>query len=81
MLDELSSIPYSSIRDGLYTFDVIATNQERKSIEGLNGQPEMRKVLDIIILSLVNKQNTKFKGFLMALKNGGWKNEAQKLGE
>ena len=75
--NELLRIPYSSIADSLYAF----TNQERRVIDCLNGQSQMEHVLNIVILSLKNKQNEKFKDFLLALENNGWKDEAKKLHE
>ena len=37
-----------------------------------------RILVCIIILNLKNKQNTKFKGFPLALKNDEWKDGVQK---
>lgn len=79
MKNELLRIPYSSIAYSLYDYGVIPTIQEKRVVDFLKGQSQMEYVLKIVILSLTNKQNTKFKDFLLALENNGWKNEAQRL--
>ena len=82
-LPSLSTLPYKNMKLHLLANDVI-TNQERKEIDKMIGEDQMFEVLDILQVSLNNKQTIKFKGFLQAMEESGdtlLEEKAESLGE
>ena len=82
-LPSLSNLPYKNMKLHLVANDVI-TNRERKEIDQMVGEDQMAEVLDILQVSLKNKQTIKFKGFLQAMEESGdtlLEEKAESLGE
>ena len=82
-MPSLIMLSYANMKYLLKSKNVI-TYLESESIEKMIGTAQMANVLDIIQISLSNKQTTKFKGFLEAMEESDddlLKQEAKKLGE
>ena len=66
--DVLSNLSYSNMSGCLFSYEVV-TQQEKLEIDQLVGKLQMEKVLHIVIASLKANKTTKYKGFLVAMKN------------
>ena len=64
---KLSNLSYDAMKDRLYAYNVI-TRDEKDEIDHLIGNRKMQKVLDILSVSLICGQTSKYKCFLQAME-------------